>query len=71
EVLPVWAVSAAAGCGSGVRNFLPFIPWLASRERVSTIPAADPMEAVGINTPDDLERVENYLLSHPELYRDS
>jgi bifunctional N-acetylglucosamine-1-phosphate-uridyltransferase/glucosamine-1-phosphate-acetyltransferase GlmU-like protein len=53
---------ASAGPGTGERNFLPFIPWLAARADVRTFPATDPFEAVGINTPDDRARVEAYLL---------
>ena len=46
---------------SGERNFLPFIPWLAARDRVVTFPGTDPREAVGINTPEDLLAVEAWL----------
>jgi bifunctional UDP-N-acetylglucosamine pyrophosphorylase/glucosamine-1-phosphate N-acetyltransferase len=61
ESLTSWAASAPRGASSGERNFLPFIPWLAQQGSVVTIPASDPMEAVGINTPAELERVANYL----------
>lgn len=44
------------------RNFLPFIPWLQMRARVESFPCVDPMESVGVNTPDDLVDVERYLL---------
>jgi bifunctional UDP-N-acetylglucosamine pyrophosphorylase / glucosamine-1-phosphate N-acetyltransferase len=54
---------AATGAGTGERNFLPFIPWLAARGQVETIAATDPREATGINTPDDLRDVEAWLLS--------
>jgi CTP:molybdopterin cytidylyltransferase MocA len=53
--------AAAAASGTGERNFLPFIPWLAGRAEVRTFPATDPVEAVGVNTPDDRARVEAYL----------
>jgi len=43
------------------RNFLPFIPWLAATHRVVTFPCVDPIEAVGINTPDELRRIEDHL----------
>lgn len=43
---------------SGERNFLPFIPWLAASRLVVTFPCAEPIEALGINTPDDLRRIE-------------
>lgn len=48
--------------GSGRRGlFLPFLPWLAKREYVALTEATDPMEARGINTPEDLRAVETYL----------
>ena len=47
----------------GERNFLPFIPWIARTETVTTFPAESQMEAVGINTPQDLVLVEQYLRS--------
>lgn len=46
---------------TGERNFLPFIAWLSSRARVVTFPCTDPMEAVGINTPEELRQVEAWL----------
>lgn len=61
ELLPRYADTVEIGRATGERNFLPFIPWLAAREGVSTFPCEDPMEAVGINTPEDLAVVEAYL----------
>ena len=52
---------AAIGGGTGERNFLPFIPWFASRARVATFPCTDPMEALGVNTPEDLRIMEAWL----------
>jgi bifunctional N-acetylglucosamine-1-phosphate-uridyltransferase/glucosamine-1-phosphate-acetyltransferase GlmU-like protein len=46
---------------TGERNFLPFIPWLASRHIVETIPGMSPIEVLGINTPEDLATIESYL----------
>jgi bifunctional UDP-N-acetylglucosamine pyrophosphorylase/glucosamine-1-phosphate N-acetyltransferase len=63
ERLPAYARSVEVGRATGERNFLPFIPWLARREKVTTFPAESPMEAVGINTPQDLASVELYLRS--------
>jgi bifunctional UDP-N-acetylglucosamine pyrophosphorylase / glucosamine-1-phosphate N-acetyltransferase len=63
--LPAYAQEVEVGHATGERNFLPFIPWLARTETVSTFPAEDPMEAVGINTPQDLALVEQYLRSVP------
>ena len=59
--LPTYATDVAPGRGTGERNFLPFIPWIASSGTVVTIPATDPLEALGINTPEDLAAVERWL----------
>jgi|tagenome__1003787_1003787.scaffolds.fasta_scaffold20686171_2 bifunctional UDP-N-acetylglucosamine pyrophosphorylase/glucosamine-1-phosphate N-acetyltransferase len=56
-----YASVASTGAATGERNFLPFIAWLASRADVATIPCTDPMEAVGINTPEELAAVEAWL----------
>lgn len=61
ERLPEYARGIDVGAETGERNFLPFIPWMAARGQVVTFPAQDVMEAVGINTPGDLEIVEDYL----------
>ena len=60
-LLPQFARGSTPGRATGERNFLPFIPWLAARARVATIPCTDPREAVGINTPEDLRAVEAWL----------
>ncbi len=59
--LPRFAQEAPVGAVTGERNFLPFIPWLARRARVVTIDAHHPIEAVGVNTPEDLKLVEAHL----------
>jgi bifunctional UDP-N-acetylglucosamine pyrophosphorylase / glucosamine-1-phosphate N-acetyltransferase len=61
EVLPRYAQDVEVGASTGERNFLPFIPWLARTHTVTTFPCEDPMESVGINTPEELARVEEYL----------
>ena len=61
EELPVYATQAPLGRETGERNFLPFIPWLAGRGTVATVRASGAMEAVGINTPEDLVRVGRHL----------
>jgi bifunctional N-acetylglucosamine-1-phosphate-uridyltransferase/glucosamine-1-phosphate-acetyltransferase GlmU-like protein len=63
EMLPQFATSLAAASGTGERNFLPFIPWLAARGRVETVAGDSPIEAVGINTAEDLLLVERELNS--------
>jgi bifunctional UDP-N-acetylglucosamine pyrophosphorylase/glucosamine-1-phosphate N-acetyltransferase len=60
--LPSYAAAAGTGGATGERNFLPFIPWIAARgEVVTTFPCVDAIEAVGVNTPEELQRVESYL----------
>jgi NDP-sugar pyrophosphorylase family protein len=61
DALPRFAQETLTAPGTGERNFLPFIPWLAGRDIVTTIPCTDRREAVGINTPDDLRSIENWL----------
>lgn len=62
NLLPQFAREIAAGDATRERNFLPFIPWLSmTAHQVLTFPCRDDMEAVGINTPEDRDRVEQYL----------
>jgi bifunctional UDP-N-acetylglucosamine pyrophosphorylase/glucosamine-1-phosphate N-acetyltransferase len=63
DELPVYRDAAPTGEGTAERNFLPFVPWMASRSRVETFPGRDPIEARGINTPADLAAVEAFLRS--------
>ena len=56
-----YASEVVPGRSTGERNFLPFIVWLSSRARVITFPCTDPMEAVGINTPEELQQVAEWL----------
>jgi bifunctional UDP-N-acetylglucosamine pyrophosphorylase/glucosamine-1-phosphate N-acetyltransferase len=61
EWLPQYAEEVETGHKTGERNFLPFIPWVNARAAVETFPSHDPIEAVGINTPEELRLVEQYL----------
>ena len=61
EDLPRFAGGVEVGQSTRERNFLPFIPWLARTQPVVTFPCEDPMEAVGVNTPEELKLVEEYL----------
>jgi bifunctional UDP-N-acetylglucosamine pyrophosphorylase/glucosamine-1-phosphate N-acetyltransferase len=61
--LAEYAQTVVPAAGTGERNFVPFVPWLAQRKTVVTVPCTDPMEAVGINTPDDLRVIEAWLRS--------
>ena len=63
--LPAYASGVQAGAGTGERNFLPFIPWLAARETVLTIPCTDQRESIGINTPEELRLMEEWIASRP------
>ena len=61
NALSEFAAVAGTGGSTGERNFLPFIPWAAARGDVVTFPCVDEVEAVGVNTPDELRLVERYL----------
>ncbi|MCA1560374.1 MAG: NTP transferase domain-containing protein [Acidobacteria bacterium] len=61
DLLPQFARDVEQGTRTGERNFIPFIAWLSGRAEVLTIPCADPEEAIGVNTPDELALIERYL----------
>ena len=61
--LAEYARTVTPGGATGERNFLPFIPWLARRRAVVTFPCTHPSEAVGINTPAELDEVAAWLRS--------
>jgi bifunctional N-acetylglucosamine-1-phosphate-uridyltransferase/glucosamine-1-phosphate-acetyltransferase GlmU-like protein len=61
ELLPRYARDVALGSATGERNFLPFITWASAEHEVVTFPSIDAMEAVGVNTPEELRIVEDYL----------
>ncbi len=56
-----FAEAPEAGAATGERNFLPFIPWIAARDTVLTFPAVEEIEAVGVNTPEELRLIEEHL----------
>jgi bifunctional UDP-N-acetylglucosamine pyrophosphorylase/glucosamine-1-phosphate N-acetyltransferase len=62
ELLPEFARQGALGAGTGERNFLPFVAWLAAREPVVSIPCTTIEETIGVNTPEELALVERYLV---------
>ena len=68
EHLPRFAAEAAAGgaqgSGTGERNFLPFIPWMARRGIVLTCGLEDEIESLGVNTPSDARIIEDYFARH-------
>jgi bifunctional N-acetylglucosamine-1-phosphate-uridyltransferase/glucosamine-1-phosphate-acetyltransferase GlmU-like protein len=61
--LSEYAAGVERGRGTAERNFVPFLPWLAQRAPVATIPCTDEREAIGINTPDELRMMEAWLTS--------
>lgn len=61
ERLPEFAAEAERGAGTGERNFLPFIPWLARRGRVVAYDVEDEVESIGVNTPSDARYIEQYF----------
>jgi bifunctional UDP-N-acetylglucosamine pyrophosphorylase / glucosamine-1-phosphate N-acetyltransferase len=70
SALPEFAASAfddagdatsTIGAATGERNFLPFLPWLAARGDVQTFQCRADIEAVGINTPEELQLIEEHL----------
>ena len=61
--LPEYAESVPPGRGTGERNFVPFVPWLAQRADVATFPCTDAREAIGVNTPEELRLMEDWMVS--------
>lgn len=59
--LAAYAAAPQIGARTGERNFVPFVAWMAGRGPVATVECAEPEEAVGINTPDELTRIEDHL----------
>ena len=59
--LEEYAREVVPGGTTRERNFVPFVPWLAQRKTIATFPCSDPMEAIGINTPEELRQVEAWL----------
>lgn len=59
--LAAFAREAQPGLATGERNFIPFLPWMAARGEVRTFPGVEEIEAVGINTPEELRLVEEQL----------
>ena len=66
--LPRYGREAGEAAATRERNFLPFFPWLTRHgHAVLTFPATNPLEAVGVNTPDDRRRLEAYLRELEDL----
>ena len=60
--LPRFEADAVRASATRERNFLPFIPWMAQHgHHVVTFPCTNEMESLGINTPADRLRMEQYL----------
>ena len=63
EWLPEYARTSDPGEATGERNFLPFVAWAAARGTVATCEPLDSREAIGINTPDELEQIAGWMRS--------
>ncbi len=64
DLLAQFAADVPTSASTGERNFLPFIPWLVRQGHlVLTFPCTNGMEALGINTPEDKARMEQYLMA--------
>lgn len=61
EWLPEYAAAPQIGARTGERNFVPFIAAARRHGVVRTFPCVEQMEAVGVNTQEDLARVEAHL----------
>jgi bifunctional UDP-N-acetylglucosamine pyrophosphorylase/glucosamine-1-phosphate N-acetyltransferase len=61
--LPDYARRVHAASESGERNLLPFVTSLTRPEDLVTFAVHDEIESLGINTREDLARVEQYLLA--------
>jgi bifunctional UDP-N-acetylglucosamine pyrophosphorylase / glucosamine-1-phosphate N-acetyltransferase len=61
RLLPAFAAEAPAATATRERNFLPFAGWLSGKASVRTFPGTAAIESIGVNSPDDLRRVEAYL----------
>jgi bifunctional UDP-N-acetylglucosamine pyrophosphorylase/glucosamine-1-phosphate N-acetyltransferase len=59
--LPEYAAAPSIGARTRERNFLPFLVFAASRGAVLSIPCESAEEAIGINTPQELVRIEAHL----------
>lgn len=61
DLLPRYAAAPAVGRATGERNFLPFVASAREYGGVHTFPCEEEIEAVGVNTPEELARVEAHL----------
>jgi bifunctional N-acetylglucosamine-1-phosphate-uridyltransferase/glucosamine-1-phosphate-acetyltransferase GlmU-like protein len=62
RLLPQFGGEALKATATRERNFLPFVPWLVEHgQPVLTFASTNEMEAIGVNTPDDRRRLEEYL----------
>ena len=59
--LPAYAAAPEIGARTGERNFVPFVSWVSARGSVATVACSEPEEADGVNTPEELARVEAHL----------
>lgn len=61
--LAAYAAAPQIGAKTGERNFVPFVAWMAGRGYVATVACSEPEEAIGVNTPEELSRIDAYLVA--------
>lgn len=61
NLLESFSKQVMQGATTKERNFLPFIPWVQTHGTMKSFSACHPMEALGVNTPEDLKKMEHYL----------
>ena len=60
ELLPEFSNHVVEATETGERNFLPFLAWLRGRAVTRSVAGHDDMEAQGVNTPEDRQRIEEH-----------
>ena len=60
ELLPEFSRHVAPGAGTGERNFLPFLAWLRGRAPTVSVAGHHDIEALGVNTAEDRQRIEEH-----------
>ncbi len=62
KMLVEFSNDVGKGTATQERNFLTFIPWIQGKAKIHTFPCYDNIESLGINTREDLHKIENYLI---------
>lgn len=61
QLKTAYSASLELGDGTGERNFLPFVPWLALRDTVLSMNGTDEVETLGVNTIADADELGQCL----------